>query len=218
MSFAHPDHASYPFGAWGPRDLLLQLSELPLRELDERLGTEGVLLVKLHANAAALSASLGSAACLAPGVNLQGGENLEFKTTFADADELPTADADPRGYRSASRVEDAVLRELRSSPVHVVPLRKRSDGAAFLDKITIGRTRNHDIVLREGSVSKFHAAMTQRDGRLHVQDMGSKNHTRLNGVIIAAPTPVSPGDVLSFGSVEAVFCTAAGLWHALQDF
>jgi hypothetical protein len=87
----------------------------------------------------------------------------------------------------------------------------RSSGRCpFPNMISVGRTRNNDIVIADISVSKFHAFFTRgRDGRLLIQDGGSRNGTWLSGIAVpgreARPMPVSSFSELRFGSVELSF-------------
>jgi hypothetical protein len=115
------------------------------------------------------------------------------------------------------REQRAVQRliELSKLCCHVLPLRKRVE-SAFLTSISVGRARNHDIVLRHASVSKFHANLEVDGTRLFVKDAGSRNHTFLNHERVLARTEVYPGDNLRFGWVEAVMVSDAALWRAVR--
>jgi hypothetical protein len=100
---------------------------------------------------------------------------------------------------------------------HVVPIRKRSE-VSFLHHVSVGRARNHDVVLRHKSVSKFHAwfEITQ-DVRLFVKDCDSSNHTFVNNSQVTDRAEVRPGDTLRFGSVEGRICTSEGLWRLMRS-
>jgi len=93
--------------------------------------------------------------------------------------------------------------------------------------ITVGRTRNNDIVLPDESVSKFHAFFREADAteppapadgprRMLLQDAGSRNGTLFNGGPVPTakqgdPLVVSMGGQVRFGLVELTFLDAAGL-------
>jgi hypothetical protein len=99
----------------------------------------------------------------------------------------------------------------------VVPLRKRDDSDASADRISVGRARNMDIVLRHASVSKFHAWFEMDEsGAFFVKDGASKNATRVNNERIAArgAHAVGPGDAVRFGSVDCIICSASALYRA----
>ena len=48
-------------------------------------------------------------------------------------------------------------------------------------------------------ISRRHAQVSRRDGRLVVEDLGSTNGTLVNGRRISEPTPIAPGDTLEVG-------------------
>jgi pSer/pThr/pTyr-binding forkhead associated (FHA) protein len=75
---------------------------------------------------------------------------------------------------------EATMQEKNRGPA-VVALRK-SDRNAFQAKITVGRARNNDIVLRASKVSKLHAVFTaDGKGQYQLTDMGSSNGTEIQG-------------------------------------
>ena len=77
----------------------------------------------------------------------------------------------------------------------------KSQRNAFGAKITVGRARNNDVILRAPKISKLHAAFLPESGdRLAVMDMGSLNGTVVNGERLAAKQPVAlhGGDLISF--------------------
>jgi hypothetical protein len=90
--------------------------------------------------------------------------------------------------------------------------------------ITVGRTRNNDIVLPDESVSKFHAFFREPDetappseaSAVLLQDAGSRNGTLFNGAPVPTaklgnPIVVSMGGQVRFGLVELTFLDAVGL-------
>ena len=69
--------------------------------------------------------------------------------------------------------------------------------------LTIGKGPECDIVIDSKYVSTRHAQLTKSDGRWWLQDLGSKNGTRLNNrKIVSDPVPVTMRDVVSFGPVS----------------
>lgn len=71
--------------------------------------------------------------------------------------------------------------------------------------VTIGRHPNNDISLLLESVSRFHAKLELIGTRWVVTDLNSSNGTFVNGERIAAPRPLSEGDVLTLGRADFVF-------------
>ena len=104
--------------------------------------------------------------------------------------------------------------ELLRMACHIVPIKKREDGGSFLQHVSVGRARNHDIVLRHRSVSKFHAWFEiTPSGGLFVKDCESRNHTFINERRVLDRDEVRAGDTVKFGSVETRVCTSEGFWR-----
>jgi len=116
----------------------------------------------------------------------------------------------------------SALRTLRSDYL-VYPILS-TGRSPYPRMITVGRTRNNDIVLPDESVSKFHAffrepdeaAATTEPPAMLLQDAGSRNGTMFNGAIVptsrhASPVVVSLGGQVRFGLVELTFLDSVGL-------
>lgn len=69
--------------------------------------------------------------------------------------------------------------------------------------LTVGRAAGSGLLIDDDSVSRRHAELEKRAGSFVVRDLGSANGTRLNGKKVGFDElPVSPGDLLQFGTVE----------------
>ena len=68
----------------------------------------------------------------------------------------------------------------------------------------IGRTREADVVLTEGSVSKRHAQLTWDGATAELQDLGSTNGTFVDGARITRQRLTAPAN-LRFGAARARF-------------
>ncbi|MBI2913016.1 MAG: winged helix-turn-helix domain-containing protein [Chloroflexi bacterium] len=75
--------------------------------------------------------------------------------------------------------------------------------------MTLGRGPDSDLVLTNPLVSRRHAQLTWDGQRFLLQDLGSKNGTRINGAAIAAPTPLSDGDSLELADSRLLFQMSA---------
>jgi FHA domain/Domain of unknown function (DUF1707) len=71
-------------------------------------------------------------------------------------------------------------------------------------RFTIGREPACDLTLADDSVSRWHASLIRHEGNWLLDDLGSTNGTRVNGWRVSAPTPVTPGDRVSFGAATFV--------------
>ena len=90
---------------------------------------------------------------------------------------------------------------------------------AFGRGITVGRTGNNDVVLDDGSVSRFHAWFALEEGLegFLLTDAGSKNGSWVGGVRLTPRRAVSveDGARLRFGQVEVSFYTASSFVRML---
>ena len=111
-------------------------------------------------------------------------------------------------------------RRLLRTAFFAISLHKRRGATnVFTERISVGRARTNDIVLRHHSVSKFHAWFERdEDDRFYVSDAKSTNATLLNGTDItgASQVQVSPGDEIRFGNIVTLFCPAEILWDAVM--
>jgi len=72
--------------------------------------------------------------------------------------------------------------------------------------VNIGRGEDMEIVIDNVSVSRRQARVQPAaDGRWIVEDLSSANGTYVNGERLAAPTPLSRGDEISFGKFSLFF-------------
>ncbi len=73
------------------------------------------------------------------------------------------------------------------------------------NKAIIGRDPDCDVQLGEDFyVSRHHAQITFEAGKYFVEDLGSKNGTKLNGSQIIAREPLKPGDIITIGQTHFV--------------
>jgi len=68
---------------------------------------------------------------------------------------------------------------------------------------TLGRASTSDIPVDDTSMSRSHAVITIRGGKITVKDLGSKNGTLLNNEKVTVEREVSPNAALMFGLVKA---------------
>jgi pSer/pThr/pTyr-binding forkhead associated (FHA) protein len=113
-------------------------------------------------------------------------------------------------------------RELSPSQYLVFPIRKteRSIIARFY---SVGQTRNNDVVIRDVTVSKFHAFFQDADDGegFVLLDARSTNGTFVNEKRVPRqglgnPVPVRTGDTVRFGGVELNFVTAQELCELVR--
>jgi hypothetical protein len=126
---------------------------------------------------------------------------------------------DPFGADNAQTVTNGKPPEPSGLQRVAVAIRKIQD--TFPHMITVGRTRNNDVVIPDLQVSKFHAWFEQeRGGALKLVDSGSANGTRVGDRQLAprgSPHAVHPGDTLYFGQLPFLLLDAGGCWDHLHS-
>ncbi len=106
----------------------------------------------------------------------------------------------------------------RKAPhLEVLPVVK-APGNPYPDRVSVGRARNCDLVMRDPSISKLHAHFRVGGPTLELVDIDSQNGTRVNGRQLAPhqPATVASGDTILFGSVAAKLVDAAMLYDLLR--
>ncbi|WP_353826908.1 FHA domain-containing protein FhaB/FipA [Agromyces sp. SYSU T0242] len=68
------------------------------------------------------------------------------------------------------------------------------------DEITIGRSSDSAIIIRDDYTSTHHARLMLWNGRWMLQDLDSTNGTFLNGSRVTVPTPVPLGATVKVGA------------------
>jgi pSer/pThr/pTyr-binding forkhead associated (FHA) protein len=76
-------------------------------------------------------------------------------------------------------------------------------------RVVVGRSANCDVTLDSINVSRRHCSLTPQHDHLEVQDLGSRNGTRINGHRIAHGR-LCPGDELSIAHIRYILAAA---WH-----
>jgi hypothetical protein len=184
----------------------------PLREFRRRYENAVLLLVQLKDEQLELEAGLAS-------IGEQHRETafgaLRFKTNKIELSEVRAELA----YARLHGNEPGLAERLMKARHFGVLLAKRNKSAPFQERVSIGRTRSADILLRHESVSKLQAWFERNaEGALFITDAGSTNGTRVQARPLTPrePVQVNPGSVIHFGSVMSTLCTADMLWKALH--
>jgi len=109
--------------------------------------------------------------------------------------------------------------ELRNHGIEqFVPIAKAPKNP-YAARISIGRTRNCDIVLRDPSVSKLHANFFESaPGRMEVADLCSQNGTLRNGRRMRPhiSEAIEVGDTLILGRVSTSVLDSDALYELLR--
>ncbi len=116
---------------------------------------------------------------------------------------------------SSSRPSPPSRKELLIFPV------RNTGRSPYPSIITVGRTKNNDIVIADVAISKFHAFFKEESGAFYVQDAGSRNGTFLDDDHVpdkkhGKPIRVMPGAAIRFGAVEMKFAGAKDVFELVS--
>jgi pSer/pThr/pTyr-binding forkhead associated (FHA) protein len=103
----------------------------------------------------------------------------------------------PRAPRPARR---RATKRGTGALVVVEPRERKGQRYSIAEEMTLGRAAGCAISLDDNYTSQLHARLFQRDGQLHVEDLGSTNGTYVNGKKVTAPIAVSRGDRVKVGA------------------
>jgi hypothetical protein len=206
-------------GNLSPRGLVAQIVQQRQRLFAAVYAETPFLLVRLDDPSGELQAGLSmTSAATGSAGRAAKGDGLGFYTVQQGQSDRPGSGQTP-SLRPKLNIQ-LLQRRILNSPHYIVELRKRDKESTFANRISVGRARNQDVVLRQGSVSKSHAWFeTDENGALMVADAGSKNGTRVRGQLldVRVPSRIQEGDVVEFGTVEATFLGADTLWRLLHE-
>ena len=105
---------------------------------------------------------------------------------------------------TATTPREPVAQQLAVKPAAVV----LADGSRHLldgDLVTIGRQASCTIVIADNNISRVHARFRAGDNAWTIEDLGSTNGTKVNGVLITEPTLLSHGQLIALGSLQLHF-------------
>jgi len=106
--------------------------------------------------------------------------------------------------RTAAKASQARSHRLGQLVVLESTLPAVTPGARFplLPVTSLGRAATNTAPIPDEAVSLEHALLHLREGQWWLEDLDSRNGTRLNDVPVTQPAPVVPGDVIVIGRVK----------------
>lgn len=121
----------------------------------------------------------------------------------------PVGDHDNGKERIHSNIEDmTVFKPYYSDNAAVVIIESHSFflcvDVSTVDTLTIGRI-NTDLTLEHKSVSRHHAIITRKNGKLYIEDDGSSNGVYFNNTLINKATVISENDMITIGKYTLVY-------------
>lgn len=106
--------------------------------------------------------------------------------------------------QAAGRVTAVRSQRLGQLVVMESDLPDLAPGVAFplLPVSSLGRAPTNTAAIPDDTCSLEHALLHLREGKWWLEDLASRNGTRLNDAPLTAPTPILPGDVIGIGRVK----------------
>lgn len=131
-----------------------------------------------------------------------------------------------------ARVDDAFAAALANDGAALLAGRflhkiEKTDRNPWKGRVSVGRAKNCDVIIRHPSISKLHAHLLTPAGvnpskdnhyELQIIDAGSRNSTRHNGLEVSTDKPqvVRPGDRIIIGEVTLEMLAPTELYHKLR--
>jgi pSer/pThr/pTyr-binding forkhead associated (FHA) protein len=111
-------------------------------------------------------------------------------------------------------IDEAQLADLLSLPRFVLEFKNVRGEKSTVNlkegENTVGRLSTSDVTVDDASISRNHAIITVRAGKVVLRDLGSKNGTYVADKKISADTEVAPEAPIRFGLVKATILKMAG--------
>jgi hypothetical protein len=108
-------------------------------------------------------------------------------------------------YSTAGRVAEPLEERARSRQHSALLLMGGKRLVVGPAGVTLGRSRQSDVMVDDPNVSRTHAEIRPRGGSWVLSDLGSTNGSRLNGRRIEGPEVLKPGDEVELGTTVIQF-------------
>ncbi|HEY2441078.1 MAG TPA: DUF3662 and FHA domain-containing protein [Solirubrobacteraceae bacterium] len=123
------------------------------------------------------------------------------------ADEPPAPPSSGRTmiYSTAGRVAEPLEERARSRQQTALVLMGGKRLVVGPAGVTLGRSRQCDVMVDDPNVSRTHAEIRPRGGSWVLADLNSTNGSRLNGRRLQGPEVLKPGDEIELGTTLLTF-------------
>jgi hypothetical protein len=134
---------------------------------------------------------------------------IQTRVVQPEQEEEREPESDPMGrtmiYSNAGRVAEPLEERARSrqqTALLLIEGRRMVVGPAG---VSLGRSRQCDVVLDDPNISRQHAEIRPRGGSWVLTDLGSTNGSSINGRRIEQPELIKPGDEIELGTLVLTF-------------
>jgi hypothetical protein len=115
---------------------------------------------------------------------------------FARVLRVAAVQAQPVDFEQRTR-----RRRRRLALEFIEPESRSGERVEVEDGVTIGRSRDCDLILYDTYLSTRHARLTNDEGDLSIEDLGSTNGTYVNQELVKGRVHLERGDVVQVGGV-----------------
>jgi hypothetical protein len=124
-----------------------------------------------------------------------------------DDDEPPAEELSGRTmvYSTAGRLAEPLEQRARTRAETALLLLDGKRLVVGPTGVTLGRSRQSDVVLSDPNVSRNHAEIRPRGGSWVLTDLGSTNGSRINGQTVEGSEVIRPGDEIELGATSLRF-------------
>jgi hypothetical protein len=124
-----------------------------------------------------------------------------------ERDDEPVAEESGRTmiYSTAGRVAEPLEERARSRRQTALLLMGGKRLVVGSAGVTMGRSRQCEVMVDDPNVSRAHAEIRPRGGSWVLADLGSTNGSRLNGRRVEGPEVLKPGDEIELGTTVLKF-------------
>jgi len=109
---------------------------------------------------------------------------------------------DIKGMGLSTYVKDTYLKLINQKDT--LPF-KIKEVYSLEEDITIGRSKNNTITIKDPYISKNHLSIVKDEGDYYLEDLGSANGTYVNGDRIMDVVRLKNGDTIRLGQVDFIF-------------
>lgn len=92
-----------------------------------------------------------------------------------------------------------LLNRLDSLPYRI------NDSYSLGESLSIGRSSDNDLILRDPFVSKKHLIITKDEDQYFIEDTGSSNGTYVNKQRLVDAVKLNNGDIIGIGDLEFIY-------------
>ncbi len=122
-----------------------------------------------------------------------------------EAESAPADSGRTMVYSTAGRVAEPLEERARTRAQSALLLMGGKRLVVGPAGVTLGRSRQSDVLVEDPNVSRAHAEIRPRGGSWVLTDLGSTNGSRLNGRRLEGPEVLKPGDEIELGTTLLKF-------------